>query len=170
MLCYNTFNKIEERINKFKASSFTKAMILGDTSTFEDEIMENYKINGIVHLFAISGMHVGILATIILKILNKISKNLKLNYLLISLVLLFYMLLINSVSIKRSVVMFILCSVKKVFNLKISTLNILFYIFAFYFYENPYVIYNLGFKLSYLVSLGLIISSKKLKGKIYLNS
>ena len=115
-------------------------------------------------------MHVGILATIILKILNRISKNLKLNYLLISLVLLFYMLLINSVSIKRSVVMFILCSVKKVFNLKISTLNILFYIFAFYFYENPYVIYNLGFKLSYLVSLGLIISSKKLKGKNYLNS
>lgn len=169
-IVYNTYNKIEERINKFKASSFTKAMILGDTSTFEDEIMENYKINGIVHLFAISGMHVGILATIILKILNKISKNLKLNYLLISLVLLFYMLLINSVSIKRSVVMFILCSVKKVFNLKISTLNILFYIFAFYFYENPYVIYNLGFKLSYLVSLGLIISSKKLKGKNYLNS
>lgn len=169
-IVYNTYNKIEERINKFKASSFTKAMILGDTSTFEDEIMENYKINGIVHLFAISGMHVGILTTIILKILNKISKNLKLNYLLISLVLLFYMLLINSVSIKRSVVMFILCSVKKVFNLKISTLNILFYIFAFYFYENPYVIYNLGFKLSYLVSLGLIISSKKLKGKNYLNS
>ena len=169
-IVYNTYNKIEERINKFKASSFTKAMILGDTSTFEDEIMENYKINGIVHLFAISGMHVGILATIILKILNKISKNLKLNYLLIFLVLLFYMLLINSVSIKRSVVMFILCSVKKVFNLKISTLNILFYIFAFYFYENPYVIYNLGFKLSYLVSLGLIISSKKLKGKNYLNS
>ena len=169
-IVYNTYNKIEERINKFKTSSFTKAMILGDTSTFEDEIMENYKINGIVHLFAISGMHVGILATIILKILNKISKNLKLNYLLISLVLLFYMLLINSVSIKRSVVMFILCSVKKVFNLKISTLNILFYIFAFYFYENPYVIYNLGFKLSYLVSLGLIISSKKLKGKNYLNS
>ena len=85
-IVYNTYNKIEERINKFKASSFTKAMILGDTSTFEDEIMENYKINGIVHLFAISGMHVGILATIILKILNKISKNLKLNYLLISLV------------------------------------------------------------------------------------
>lgn len=169
-IVYNTYNKIEERINKFKASSFIKAMILGDTSTFEDEIMENYKINGIVHLFAISGMHVGILATIILKILNKISKNLKLNYLLISLVLLFYMLLINSVSIKRSVVMFILCSVKKVFNLKISTLNILFYIFAFYFYENSYVIYNLGFKLSYLVSLGLIISSKKLKGKNYLNS
>lgn len=169
-IVYNTYNKIEERINKFKASSFTKAMILGDTSTFEDEIMENYKINGIVHLFAISGMHVGILATIILKILNKISKNLKLNYLLISLLLLFYMLLINSVSIKRSAVMFILCSVKKVFNLKISTLNILFYIFAFYFYENPYVIYNLGFKLSYLVSLGLIISSKKLKGKNYLNS
>lgn len=169
-IVYNTYNKIEERINKFKTSSFTKAMILGDTSTFEDEIMENYKINGIVHLFAISGMHVGILATIILKILNKISKNLKLNYLLISLVLLFYMLLINSISIKRSVVMFILCSVKKVFNLKISTLNILFYIFAFYFYENPYVIYNLGFKLSYLVSLGLIISSKKLKGKNYLNS
>lgn len=169
-IVYNTYNKIEERINKFKASSFTKAMILGDTSTFEDEVMANYKINGIVHLFAISGMHVGILATIILKILNKISKNLKFNYLLISLILLFYMFLINSVSIKRSVVMFIFCSVKKVFNLKISTLNILFYIFAFYFYENPYVIYNLGFKLSYLVSLGLIISSKKLKGKNYLNS
>lgn len=169
-IVYNTYNMIEERINKFKASSFTRAMILGDTNTFEDEIMENYKINGIVHLFAISGMHVGILATIILKILNKISKNLKFNYLLISLFLLFYMFLINSVSIKRSVVMFIFCSVKKVFNLKISTLNILFYIFAFYFYENPYVIYNLGFELSYLVSLGLIISSKKLKGKNYLTS
>ena len=58
-IVYNTYNKIEERINKFKASSFTKAMILGDTSTFEDEIVENYKINGIVHLFCISNVHSG---------------------------------------------------------------------------------------------------------------
>ena len=71
-IIYKTYNFLEKRIELLKSSSFLKAMILGNTSSFEDSIYETYKINGIVHLFAISGMHVAIITAIIVILLQKI--------------------------------------------------------------------------------------------------
>ena len=169
-IIYKTHNFLEKRIESLKSSSFLKAMILGNTSSFEDSIYETYKINGIVHLFAISGMHVAIITAIILGILNKISKLKKLNYLLVFIFLIFYMFIINSASIVRSALMFILCSLNKIFNFKLSSTNILYFIFAVNIFINPYIIYNMGFQLSYLISFSLIISNKKIsKYKNYLS-
>lgn len=169
-IIYKTYNILEKRISSLKSSEFLMAMILGNTSFFESDAYDTYKINGIVHLFSISGSHVVIITAVILGILNKISKSKKINYFLVSIFLIFYMLLINCASLTRSVLMFILCSLNKIFNLKISTINILYYIFAINIFINPYVIYNMGFQLSYLISFALIISNKKIsKYKNYLN-
>lgn len=169
-IIHKTYNILEKRIESLKSTVFLKAMILGDTSSFETDTYETYKINGIVHLFAISGMHVVIITSIILGVLNKISKFKKINYFLVFIFLLFYMLIINSASIIRSALMFILCSLNKIFKLKFSSLNILYYIFVINLFINPYIIYNMGFQLSYLISLSLIISNKKIsKYKNYLS-
>lgn len=169
-IAYKTYNILEKRITNLKSAAFLKAMVLGDTSFIENDTYEIYKINGIVHLFAISGMHVVILTSIILGLLNKLSKFKNLNYLIIYIILIFYMLIINSASIIRSVLMFILCSLNKLFKLKFSSTNILYYIFVLNIIINPYIIYNMGFQLSYLVSFILIISNKKIaKCKNYIS-
>ncbi len=158
-----TYNILSNRISNLKSSDFLKAMVLGDTSLFSDEINESYKKNGIVHLFAISGMHVNILATFLLLVLNKINKWKFLNYLIVIIFLIMYMLLINSPSIIRSVLMFISFSITKMFKLKMSSKTILFYICVINLIINPYNIYSLGFKLSYIVSFGLLLASEYLK-------
>ncbi len=157
---YKAYNILNDRINELKSKTFLKSMILGETSEYGD-IYEIYKLNGIVHLFAISGMHVGIISSVLIFIFKKFLKLGNFAYIIIFPILIFYMLIINTPSIIRSVLMFITSSISKIFKLKISSLNILFYLVSINLIINPYVIYNMGFCLSYIIVFYLMISSKK---------
>ena len=60
---------IRHRIALFVSSSLPpeqagvyKAILIGDRSGLPDEIMEDFKVSGCMHLLAISGMHMGLLA------------------------------------------------------------------------------------------------------------
>ena len=161
-IIYNSYNFFNDKISNLKSSYFLKAMILGNTNDFSESDYESYKKNGIVHLFAISGMHVGIISSLLILLLNKVLKLKNFSYLLIFPILIIYMLIINSASIIRSVLMFISSSLVKIFKLKISSINILYYLVIINIFINPYVIYNMGFLLSYVISFFLILSSKKL--------
>ncbi len=161
-IIYKAYNKLNSKIGKLKSSYFMKAMILGDTSEFDDNIYESYKSNGIVHLFAISGMHVGILVLLLSFILKNKLKLGNFSYLIIFPILIFYMLIINSASIIRSVLMFIGSTLNKIFKLNLNNINILYYLFLINVFINPYSIYNMGFQLSYIISFFLIFSSKKI--------
>ena len=160
-IIYTAYNKLNKKISSLKSNYFLKAMILGDQSNFDENIYENYKTNGIIHLFAISGMHVGIISSLLSLILKRFLKNY--SYLIIYPVLLFYMLIINSASIIRSVLMFICTTLTKLLKIKISNINILFYLLSINLFINPYNIYNTGFLLSYIIVFFLILSNKKLE-------
>lgn len=157
---YKTYNKMNSKINGLKSNYFLKAMILGNTNEIDENIYENYKTNGIIHLFSISGMHIGIIVLILTSLLKKKLGNY--SYLIIFPIIIFYMLIINSNSIIRSVLMYIALTLNRIFKLKLSSINILFYLFAISVFINPYVIYNTGFLLSYVVTFFLILSAKKI--------
>lgn len=159
---YKAYNKLNTKIETLKSRHFLKAMTLGDTSDFDITTYENYKTNGIVHLFAISGMHVGIICSVLNFVLKNKLKLGNISYIVIFPVLIFYMLIINSASIIRSVLMFICSSLNKIFKLNFSNINILFYLFSANIIINPYVIYNMGFCLSYTIAFFLILSSLKI--------
>lgn len=55
--------------------SFLQAIILGESGGFADDFQEAIKINGISHLFAISGLHVGLLIIF----LNRFFRLIKIN-------------------------------------------------------------------------------------------
>ena len=160
-IIYDAYNNLTTKIERLKSSYFLKAMILGNTQEFGD-IYESYKTNGIVHLFAISGMHVGIISSILTFILKKFFKLNNIAYLIIFPVLIFYMLIINTASIIRSVLMFIIMSSIKLFKIKLSNLNVLIYLIVLNLFINPYIIYNNGFCLTYIIAFFLTLASKKL--------
>ena len=65
-LIYHIKEKINKRIDNIGFSSeYIKIFVLGDTSDMDDSVMESYRINGVSHLFSISGMHISLFATII---------------------------------------------------------------------------------------------------------
>ena len=51
--------------------SYIKGFVFGDTKSLDEDIVNNLSINGISHLFAISGLHVTIIIVFIEKGLNK---------------------------------------------------------------------------------------------------
>lgn len=158
---YRIKNMIIYRINKLSNSNYLNAFILGDTSLIDDNIKNSYQINGISHLFAISGMHVTLFSTLILYLLKKISKNNILNKIILTLFLLIYAFLANfTPSIMRTVLFFILISINEVFNLNIKTSNLLILTCLCLLFYNPFYIYNMGFIFSFVITFYLIIFSE----------
>ena len=102
-------------------------------------------------------MHITLLTSVLYKILNKTSKNKKLNLVLIILFLTLYMFLTNyTPSVLRASFLFILINIKKISKFKLENIHILLLIFFTLLIYNPYYIYNLGFLFSFIISFSLI--------------
>ena len=177
-LKYKLKNLFINHISSFKnVSAYLKTFVLGDTDQIANEALNSYRTNGISHLFAISGMHIALFSSILLKILDKIFKTKSLSYLITIIFLLIYMFLTNySPSVLRATIFFILCTLNKFFDLKIKNIYLLIIILIFLLIYNPFYIYNLGFLFSFTVTLYLIIFNdiinrhKTYFGKIFATS
>ncbi len=86
-----------------------QAMVLGDRSQLPEETKDQYQMGGIVHILAISGLHISLLGMGLFQLLNKTGMGLVPAGLL-SLILLFLygMMTGGSVSAMRAVTMFLL--------------------------------------------------------------
>ena len=166
-ILYKIKNKIKERTEKHKYFSL---FIIGENN-LDNEIKDSFKINGISHLFAISGMHITLFISILTLILKKMIKNKKIILLLITLFLLFYMFITNySVSVVRASLLTILININKLYKLNIRTLKLLIYIFLICLSYNPYYIYQVGFVFTFLITFTLILFSKKIPSNYILKT
>lgn len=166
-LKYLIKNKVIDKINANKENSdYFYTFILGDDSYIDADVLDSYQSNGISHLFAVSGMHITLFSTIILFLLNKISKNKFFNYLIVISFLILYAFFTNyTPSLVRAILLFILCIINNSLNLKIKTINLLILVCSFMLLYNPFYIYNLGFIFSFTVTFYLIIFSDIVNSK-----
>ena len=158
-LTYNIKNFVSERIEKYdaKVSSYLKAFILGDTSSIDSSIKENYRILGISHLLSTSGMHISLFTGILMFLLKKINMKEFIRYLIIFVFLLFYMFLTGfTPSILRSGVCFIFNSINKLLKLDVESINVFIFAISIIIFINPFIVYNMGFIFSSVTSFYLI--------------
>jgi competence protein ComEC len=163
-IIYQIKNYINEKCNKFHNRNYFKAFILGNKEELDE--YKKFQINGVSHLFAISGMHISLLTSIILFILKKFPLK---NIITIIFLIAFSLITNYSASILRSVVFFILLFLNKKYNLKITTKNILIYTCLLLIINNPLIIYDMGFLYSSIVTFGLILSKKYYKKNYFYN-
>ena len=157
---YSIKNNLSKQINKKKGFRYLNTFIMGDSKEIDENVLESYRTNGISHLFSVSGMHITLLSTLIFYILNKIKKS-NINYILVIIFLIFYMFLTSfTPSVIRATTLFIFLTLNKLLSLNLSTLRIFLIILFLVLLFNPYNIYNIGFKFSYIISLYLIIFRK----------
>ena len=155
---YNIKNKIIKHIEKYKTSSYLKTFLLGDNNEIEDNIKTTYQSNGISHLFAVSGMHLSLFASILLFILKKLNEYIK--YIIIIIFFIFFAFLTNySPSILRALILYILLTLNKTLKLNIKTIYLLIIDLIILILYNPFYIYNTGFIFSFTISASLILSS-----------
>ncbi|MFK5884068.1 MAG: DNA internalization-related competence protein ComEC/Rec2 [Candidatus Izemoplasma sp.] len=163
---------IEKYIDKniHFSEEYVKTFIIADKDDFEDEIIDNINNLGISHLFAVSGMHIGIIVLALKKLLNELKISNKNSDILISLFLVFYMVITSfTPSVVRASMMFIFLLINKRYMIKLSTVDILSLIFLLLIIYNPYYMYSLGFVLSFIVTFIIILSKDILVKKSKIN-
>ena len=164
-ILYKIKTIILKRINNNK---YLSTFILGDKSYLSNEVKYSYQENGISHLFAISGMHITLLSSILLKILNKFHLDEYKIYKIIVLFLLLYLLLVGlSPSILRGVLFFIIFSFNNIYYFYIKKINLFILVLSISLLINPKYIFDISFQYSYLISFTLLIMSNYLTSNNY---
>lgn len=162
---YKIKNNLKRRIDKFTYSDYLYTFILGDKNYLDESVYESYRNNGVVHLFCISGTHISLLTGLLLYLFRKIKISYVKSYLMIFIFLFFYMFLTSfGASVLRSSLFFILIGLKKINLYNFSTKEIFYLTIILLFLISPNLLYDIGFLYSAIITWGLIISGRIIKG------
>jgi competence protein ComEC len=141
--------------------AFVKALFLGQRQDITSDIYADYAKAGVVHILAISGLHIGIILMILLFILQPLVyfKRGKTIRLLIILVTLWSFAVIAglSPSVARAVTMFSLFAIVKGLKRSSNSLNTLAISAFILLLIRPAFCFDLGFQLSYAAVAAIII-------------
>ena len=155
-------NKIHKEIS-FDKSGYIEALIFGDKAYLEKDEIINYKNLGTSHLLAISGLHLGVLISLIYFILLRLRFSVEIIEKIVFLVIPFYMLISGfSPSVLRAggMIMFYIIFRKK----DMTKLEALLTTFILMLFINPLFIFDIGFELSFLITFCLLMSDDFLSG------
>jgi len=140
-------------------------MLFGDKSAIPEEVTEAFSTSGVLHLLAVSGLHVGIISAGVFAVINLVMKKIKLkrktkqiiSISLLSIFLLFYAWLCYfSVSVCRASIMIIVYLLARGFGKKYDALNSLSIAGLIILLISPLSIFSLGFQLSFLCIFAII--------------
>ncbi|EAD5739246.1 DNA internalization-related competence protein ComEC/Rec2, partial [Listeria monocytogenes] len=138
-------------------------LISGEKNGFSPEMYEVYQQMGVVHLLAISGLHVNLLIGAIYFLLLKfgITRERAITCLLVFLP--FYVILTGAnPPVIRAATMTALLLLSEKYTTKWSSFSAICLSFILFFLLQPYVMKEVGFQLSYTVSFGIILSSRQI--------
>ena len=136
-------------------SDFINSLILGQKENLSKEEKDMFSKTGTSHVIAISGLHTGILCTMIAIIIKGINKFYKL--IILTIVMILYSIMIGfSPSISRSIVFVVIMYLAIFLEEKRDGICTLSLIGVFLIVNNPYIIYNTSFQLSFLATLSII--------------
>ena len=152
------------------AMAIVQAMFLGQKQEINAALYNDYKNTGMVHILAISGLHIGILL-LFLKMLVKPLLRLKygktVHFGLLLLFLWFYAFLIGfSASVVRAVTMFTAVLIGLQFKRRITVQNSLVTSLFLLLLLHPFYLWQVGFQMSYL-AVFFIVGFQPLLTKTY---
>lgn len=159
-------NTVRSSINNDKVGSYIRVFFLGDDTSFDTTLEENFRNLGISHLFALSGTQISFLISIIT--LRRNSFNLKNLVFVICVLISYYLIIDDCAAIDRALIFSLVFSINKTFNLNILPLFLILLSLSILVFLNPYYIYDVGFQYSTVISCTLILymNNKKNRGRI----
>lgn len=172
---FSTREKVVSILQKYLGendeSAIAKALLIGYKVDLDKDLVQAYSNAGVVHIIAISGLHIGIIYAILLWVfsalpLTKKSRPLRL-FLIIICLWGFAFLTGAAPSVIRAAIMFSFIIAGNALNKKSSVYNSLAASAFFILCVNPYELWNVGFQLSYLAVLGIVIAQKSVCNWFY---
>ncbi len=140
-----------------KTQGFIQALLFGIKTNLNDEIQQQFKDFGILHVLAVSGMHVVLLFSTISYVLRKLrlSKNL-ITIILIIFLLIFSLMAGFSGSVVRAALMCLMTIIGTFAGRRIHTINLLVGSMLLILLFDPNYLFDVGFQLSYLAVFAIV--------------
>ncbi len=149
---------------KGREFAVASALLLGYVDEIDNDLMRDYSATGVIHILSVSGMHVGMIFLILEKLLAFLEKRKKGAYVKALMVIVFIWLyaLITGLSpaVLRAAAMLSLVVVGKAMKRHPDILNILAASVIFLVVWQPSLLADLGFQLSYLAVVGIVLLYK----------
>lgn len=142
-------------------------MLVGDSSFVEDETYGIYRDGGVLHLLAVSGLHVGAIAVVIGFLIGKLPLPRFLRVLLSVLIVGFYVMLCDlPVSAQRALVLFVITSFMPMLHRKADPLCSLAAAAIIILLCDPLAVFNIGFRLSFEATGAIVLLSRDMGKKL----
>ncbi len=151
---------LEKRIKNKDVLSVTIALLLGERQFISSELQQDYANAGVIHILAVSGLHIGIIV-LLLHFLLKPLRRIKYGELIVFVFMLVFLwtyafLAGLSASVIRAVTMFSFVS----FGLAIKHRSIIYHSIMtsalILVLINPFYFFDLGFKMSYIAVFSIV--------------
>jgi competence protein ComEC len=161
-------------IKNDEAFAVASTLILGYRADLQKETLMAYSKTGTIHALSVSGMHVGIIYIMLnglLFFLNRRKATILIKVCLIIVLIWAYSLLTGfSPSVLRSAIMLSIFIIAKQFKRNSNNYNILAASALFLLCYNPFLIWDVGFQLSYISVFGLIYFQPKIYAWLYVKN
>jgi competence protein ComEC len=156
------------------ALGIAEALLIGYTNDLDKDLVQAYSNTGVVHIIAISGMHLALIYLMLVWIFARIpfiknSRHLQL-LMILSCLWLFSLLTGASASVLRAAVMFTFIALGKNYFRETSVYNSLAASAFILLCYNPYFLWDVGFQLSYLAVIGIVAFQRPLSNLFYIKN
>jgi competence protein ComEC len=145
-------------------ASLGSALLFGERQILDPSLEKAYQKLGIIHLLAISGANVALYVSIIhyIGVRLGVTKERMIVFLLLYLPIFTYLSGASPPVFRAAMMMFLFLFLRLVVQSKLSSLDICSIVFMIYAFLSPYLLFDVGFQLSFSVTFALLLSTKGL--------
>ncbi|HLR41033.1 MAG TPA: DNA internalization-related competence protein ComEC/Rec2 [Virgibacillus sp.] len=155
----NLINHINKTLSP-ETAGWLNGLVLGDDSFINEDITDLFQRWSLSHILAISGLHVGLVVALVyfmLIKLNIVTKE-KAQWLMILFLPIYALLAGGAPSVWRASTMVLLFIILNKIKVKFSVTDTLSLVFLLLILFDKYIVYHVGFQLSFIVTFGIILS------------
>lgn len=164
-------NILRTNIKAEKELGLAEALLIGYKNDLDKTLVQSYTNTGVVHVIAISGLHLGIIYLMLVWMLKPLKKKRELKWLHPLLIIiglwLFSLLAGAQPSVLRSALMFTCIVLGESAGRRTSIYNTLAFSAFLLLCFNPYWLWDVGFQLSYAAVLSIIIFMRPIYNCLY---
>lgn len=157
-----------------RAYAICSALLVGYDDEIDGDVMQSFSHSGTLHVLSVSGMHTGVLYSVLVFLFSLFDKHDKYKkwkcFFVILCLIMFVFITGFSPSVSRAALMLTLVLLGKTFYRQGNSYNTLFFSAFLLLLINPYLISDVGFLLSYLAVLGIMYLYPMLDNLYYIKN
>lgn len=143
------------------------SMVFGDKIAMDSEFVSSSRKTGIAHLFAVSGLHLGIVSGVVTYVVKKIKIHRVIELILVVMLTGAYAVIVGfGPSVTRALLMLVVYKTGRLLGLRYCGISSLAISGIIILLINPLTLYNMSFQMSAMAMIGILFFEKPLEERI----